>query len=69
MSTRSWQLHTDREREVLVEVAKGNSYRSIAKALYISPRTVENHVRNILDKVHLQRRDQLIAYAHQHDLQ
>jgi DNA-binding NarL/FixJ family response regulator len=60
---------TEREREVLVEVAKGNPYTVIAHTLYISPRTVENHVRNILDKLHLQRKDQLIAYAKTHQLE
>jgi DNA-binding NarL/FixJ family response regulator len=59
---------SDREREVLVEVAKGKTYRAIAEDLYISPRTVENHVRNILDKLHLERRDELIAYAKTHDI-
>jgi DNA-binding NarL/FixJ family response regulator len=59
---------SDREREVLTEVAKGHSYRTIGARLHISPRTVENHVRNILDKLHLERRDELISYARQHDL-
>jgi DNA-binding NarL/FixJ family response regulator len=59
---------SDREREVLVEVAKGHSYRTIAEHLYISPRTVENHVRNILSKLHLQRREELIAYAKDHQI-
>ena len=59
---------TEREREVLTHVAKGRTYRQIGETLFISPRTVENHVRNILDKLHLERRDDLIRYANQHDI-
>lgn len=59
---------SEREREVLVEVAKGRRYRAIAETLHISPRTVENHVRKILDKLHLEHRDQLASYAEQHQL-
>lgn len=57
-----------REREVLTEVAKGRPYADIADTLFISARTVETHVRNILDKLHLERRDELIAYAQRHDI-
>jgi len=45
---------TDRELEVLKLVAKGLTNRDIADALYISENTVKNHVRNILEKLHLQ---------------
>ena len=60
---------TDREREVLTHVAQGRTYRQIGDLLYISPRTVENHVRNILDKLQLERRDDLVRYAAQHHLE
>ncbi len=60
---------TPREREVLILVARGHSYRQIGTELYISPKTVENHVRNTLDKLHLTRRDQLIRYAVEHGLE
>ncbi len=60
---------TPREREVLILVARGHSYRQIGEELYISPKTVENHVRNTLDKLHLTRRDQLIRYAVEHGLE
>ena len=43
---------TDREREVLGQVARGHTNPTIAKALYLSPRTVANHVSNILAKLH-----------------
>ncbi len=59
---------TDREREVLGLVARGSTYKVIGEQLYISPKTVENHVRKILDKLHLSRRDELIRYAADHGL-
>ena len=59
---------SEREREVLALVARGNTYKQAAERLYISPRTVENHVRNILDKLHLSRREDLIRYATEHGL-
>ncbi len=54
---------TPREREVLGQVARGHSYSEIGEALFISPKTVENHVRNILAKLHLSRRHELIRWA------
>lgn len=47
---------TDREMEVLRLVAKGMNNRDIAKQLFISENTVKNHVRNILDKLQLDRK-------------
>jgi DNA-binding NarL/FixJ family response regulator len=43
---------TAREREVLDHVARGETNPVIAQALYVSPRTVANHVSNILTKLH-----------------
>jgi DNA-binding NarL/FixJ family response regulator len=54
---------TPREREVLGQVARGHSYAEIGETLFISPKTVENHVRNILAKLHLSRRHELIRWA------
>lgn len=59
---------TQREREVLVRVAQGRTYRQIGEELFISARTVETHVRNILDKLHLNRREELARYAADHDI-
>jgi DNA-binding CsgD family transcriptional regulator len=59
---------TDREREVLTLVARGASYGEIGADLGISPRTAENHVRNILGKLQLSRRADLIRYAVEHGL-
>ena len=59
---------TEREREVLQLVARGKTYKEIGVALEISPRTAENHVRNILGKLHLSRRSDLVRYAVEHGL-
>jgi DNA-binding NarL/FixJ family response regulator len=60
---------TEREREVLQHVARGYAYREIGAQLHIAPKTVENHVRNILDKLHLNRKQELIRYAVEHGIE
>ena len=60
---------SEREREVLQYVARGHSYKEIGEELYISPKTVENHVRNILGKLHLNRRQELVRYALDHGIE
>lgn len=60
---------SEREREVLQHVARGHSYKEIGEELYISPKTVENHVRNILGKLHLNRRQELVRYALEHGIE
>ncbi len=59
---------TEREREVLQLVARGHTYKEIGVGLSISPKTAENHVRNILGKLHLSRRSDLVRYAVKHGL-
>lgn len=59
---------SERERQVLQLVARGHRYAEIAAELCISAKTVENHVRNILGKLHLTRRNDLVRYAVQHGL-
>jgi two-component system NarL family response regulator len=54
---------TERELEVLRLVAQGLSNREIAGELYISENTVKNHVRNILEKLHLHSRMEAVVYA------
>jgi len=54
---------TTRELEVLKLVAKGMSNREIAGELTISENTVKNHVRNILEKLHLHSRVEAVMYA------
>jgi DNA-binding NarL/FixJ family response regulator len=60
---------SEREREVLQLVARGHTYRSIGQDLFIAERTVENHVRNILGKLHLSRKQELIRYALEHGIE
>ncbi len=59
---------TKREAEVLQLVARGLSNREIADELYISERTAEHHVSNILSKLNLTSRAQLAAFAVQQSL-
>ena len=59
---------TDRETEVLRQVAKGRTARQIADQLVISHRTVENHVQSTLRKLQLHNRVELARYAIDHGL-
>jgi DNA-binding NarL/FixJ family response regulator len=54
---------TEREMEVLKLVAQGLNNRDIAKELFISENTVKNHIRNILEKLHLHSRMEAVVYA------
>jgi len=57
-----------RENEILRLVAKGYTYREIAQHLYISVKTVQNHVQNILKKLQMRKRYELMRYAIQRGL-
>jgi len=59
---------SERERQVLQLVARGHRYAEIGAELSISAKTAENHVRNILGKLHLSRRNDLVRYAMDHGL-
>jgi two-component system response regulator NreC len=54
---------TDREREVLTFLAEGKSNDEIAEALVISPKTVARHRENIMHKLNLHSRAELVRYA------
>jgi DNA-binding NarL/FixJ family response regulator len=58
---------TRREREVLVELAKGRSNREIARALDVSEKTVKAHVSAILAKLGVQDRTQAALLAVRHE--
>ena len=60
---------SEREREVLQFVARGLSYKEIGEELFISPKTVENHTRNILNKLQLSRKQELMRYALEHGIE
>ena len=54
---------TPREREVLRLIARGYTYKEIARELYISAKTVESHVSSVLRKLQLSTRHQLTRWA------
>lgn len=60
---------TDREQEVLELLVQGvTSNRKLARELGVSENTVKFHVRNILDKLHLHNRAQVVSYAIRHKI-
>ncbi len=54
---------TDREHEVFTMLAEGASNQDIADKLFISPKTVERHRENIMRKLNLHSRSELVRYA------
>lgn len=60
---RPYHLLTRRECEVLQLLAEGKSNRKIGEALYISEKTVKNHVSNILQKMNCNDRTQAVVEA------
>jgi RNA polymerase sigma factor (sigma-70 family) len=59
----SYDLLTDREREVLQLVAEGKTNKEIANVLNISPYTIDTHRSHILQKLNLHSAPELILYA------
>lgn len=59
---------TPREVDVLRLIAKGCTNRQMAEELCISVRTVEGHRANLMGKLNLQGRVELVRYAREHDL-
>jgi DNA-binding NarL/FixJ family response regulator len=57
---------TDREREILQMLARGKRNDDIAKELFISPQTVQTHVRNILGKLRVHSKLEAVAFAVRH---
>ncbi len=54
---------TEREREVMRLIARGYAYKEVAKELFISIKTVETHVSNVLRKLQLSSRHELTRWA------
>jgi len=54
---------SEREQEVLRQLALGHTNREIAETMTVSPETVKTHVGNILAKLHLAHRTQAVIYA------
>lgn len=61
--TDSYSHLTEREREILGLIASGLTNAQIAQRLVISVRTVESHRANIMEKLGLQNRAELVKYA------
>lgn len=59
---------TPRELDVLRLLAKGNTNKQVAELLSISVRTVENHRANLMAKLGLASRVELVSYAEDHEL-
>jgi DNA-binding NarL/FixJ family response regulator len=60
---------TERERDVLELLTNGvTSNKELAERLVVTENTVKYHLRNILDKLHLQNRAQVVSYALRHGL-
>lgn len=60
---KKFQTLTEREVDVLKQVARGQSNKVIAKTLYISEKTVKNHLTNIFQKIGVADRTQAALYA------
>jgi two-component system nitrate/nitrite response regulator NarL len=54
---------TEREKEVLAALGKGLSNEEIGKQLFISVNTVKKHISNIMSKLNMEHRTQLILYV------
>jgi two-component system NarL family response regulator len=57
-----------RQLEVLTMIAQGQTYAQAARALHLSEATVRYHMGQILERLHLRNRAQVIAYAARHGL-
>lgn len=59
----TYESLTDREREILAKVAQGYSNKEIAEQLIISVKTVETHKSNLMEKLDLKTRPDLVRFA------
>jgi DNA-binding NarL/FixJ family response regulator len=59
---------TARELQVLRFVASGKTNKAIAGALFVSEKTIERHLSNIFNKLHVSSRTAVAAYAYEHKL-
>lgn len=59
---------SDREMDVLIHLAKGKTNAEIGALLNLSEKTVGNYVSNMFEKLHLNNRIELAAYAYEHHL-
>lgn len=54
---------TEREKDVLNLLCKGNAYKEISEQLFISVGTVRHHIKNIYEKLHVHSKSQAVAKA------
>ena len=59
----TYNLLSDREKEVLTLIAKGYANKEIAEQLVISVKTVETHKGNLMEKLQMKTRPELVEYA------
>lgn len=59
---------TKRERDVLQHIARGYTYKEVGEQLFISAKTVENHMSSVLRKLQLSNRRELTRWAQDRDL-
>lgn len=59
---------TDREQEILQLIVEGLTSKQIAEKLYISPRTVDTHRANLMEKLELKNTAELVCFAIKNDL-
>jgi two-component system, NarL family, response regulator NreC len=62
-SAETFNLLSDREKEVLTLIAKGFANKEIAERLVISVKTVETHKSNVMEKLQMKTRPELVEYA------
>ncbi len=62
-SSSSFEVLSEREREVLEFIAKGYSNKEIGEQLVISVKTVESHKSNLMEKLGLKTKPDLVKYA------
>ena len=54
---------TNREKQILVQLAQGKTNKQISQVLMLSPSTVRNHISNIFTKLNISNRSQATAIA------
>jgi len=59
---------TEKEREIILEIASGRNNAEIATALYLSESTIKSHVGSVLRKLDLRDRVQVVVFAYEHGL-
>jgi DNA-binding NarL/FixJ family response regulator len=59
---------TARQREILILVSQGLTYPQVGEALHLSEPTIRYHMSQVLERLHLENRAQVIAYAARHGL-